>query len=96
MPHSQAPWHCHHHTPTTVKNSAGDWIADCEMPYISYAKGSRDEREANARLISAAPELLAALLDCVLVMERDLAGLSIIQPELAAARAALAKATGGA
>ncbi len=36
-------------------------------------------------------ELQAALHDCVLVMERDLNGLAVIQPELRQARAALAK-----
>jgi hypothetical protein len=85
MPHSQGPWHCHK---TTVKNSAGDWIADCEMHHISYAKGSRDEREANARLISAAPELLAALQAVVAISDRK-------HDAWDEAKAAIAKATGG-
>ena len=55
---------------------------------------SPDEEFANARLIAAAPELLDALEDCVAVMDRELAGLKAIQPELSSARAAIAKATG--
>ena len=55
---------------------------------------SHDEEFANARLIAAAPDLLKALEDCVAVMDRELAGLKVIQPELSAARAAIAKATG--
>lgn len=55
---------------------------------------SHDEEFANARLIAAAPELLEALEDCVAVMDRELAGLKAIQPELSSARAAIAKATG--
>lgn len=50
--------------------------------------------EQNDPLSDAAPDLLAALQDCVDVMERDLAGLKLIQPELTQARAAIAKATG--
>ena len=55
---------------------------------------SHDEEFANARLIAAAPDLLEALKDCVAVMDRELAGLKAIQPELSSARAAIAKATG--
>jgi hypothetical protein len=54
----------------------------------------REDAEANARLIAAAPELLAALEDCIAVMTNELRGLSVIQPELAAARAAIAKVIG--
>lgn len=53
-----------------------------------------DEAAANAQLIAAAPDLLAALKDCVLVMENDLNGLAVIQPELRIAKAAIAKAEG--
>ena len=55
---------------------------------------SHDEEFANARLIAAAPDLLKALEDCVAVMDRELAGLKVIQPELSAARAAIAKVAG--
>jgi hypothetical protein len=49
---------------------------------------------ADIRLLVAAPDLLNALHDCVSVMERELGGLRVIQPELAKARAAIAKAEG--
>jgi len=49
--------------------------------------------EAEARLMSAAPQMLAALRDVVAVMECDLAGLALIQPELAVARTAIVRAT---
>lgn len=55
---------------------------------------SHDEEFANAKLIASAPDLLKALEDCVAVMDRELAGLKAIQPELSSARAAIAKATG--
>ncbi len=49
---------------------------------------------ANARLMAAAPDLLEALLNCAEVMQRDLNGLAVIQPELRCALAAIKKATG--
>lgn len=39
-------------------------------------------------------ELVSALRDCVHVMERELNGLAVIQPELRQARAVIAKAEG--
>jgi len=60
--------------------------------HLGLAHAKRDA--ANARLIAAAPDLLKALEDCVAVMDRELAGLKVIQPEFSAARAAIAKATG--
>ena len=48
----------------------------------------------NNQLRSQRDALLEALRSCVMVMERDLAGLRLIQPELEEARAAIAKAEG--
>lgn len=39
-------------------------------------------------------ELLIALQDCVAVMEEELGGMKVIQPELKAAQAVIARATG--
>ena len=70
-----------------------DWIA----PFpgrAHHASWCSDVTHPDMRLIAAAPDLLKALEDCVAVMDRELAGLKVIQPELSAARAAIAKATG--
>lgn len=53
-----------------------------------------EETRANADLIMAAPDLLDALIQCVAVMDRDLNGLAVIQPELMKAKGAIAKAKG--
>jgi hypothetical protein len=53
-----------------------------------------EELKDGAIALNAFPDLLAALLDCIAVMERDLNGLPVIQPELRQARAAIAKAGG--
>lgn len=79
----------------------GACIADCEADSFSGRAKSRplDERVANARLISAAPELLKALEDCITAYEQHRDG----QPtghlwndpnHIFYARAAIAKATG--
>ena len=70
-----------------------DWIA----PFpgrAHHASWCSDVTHPDMRLMAAAPDLLEALKDCVAVMDRELAGLKVIQPELSAARAAIAKATG--
>lgn len=57
---------------------------------VSKCKESDWHMEQAARMKSERDQLLAALRDCVLVMERDLEGLKVIQPELNGARAAIA------
>lgn len=61
--HTPGPWRIHEHSSTTVVGSSGFVVAACGG-YQSTLRDSLDlERElvANACLISAAPDLLAAL-----------------------------------
>ena len=91
--HTHGPWMKSTHggiSKYSIWSSSGQHIAD-----TNTTKSIGFERcAANASLIAAAPDLLEALEDCVAVMDRELAGLKVIQPELSAARAAIAKATG--
>lgn len=67
----------------------------CDLYHIAGGiTFTKDNAVANAHLIAAAPELLETLKDCVSVMEAELKGLAVIQPELKSARAAIAKAEG--
>lgn len=60
-------------------------------PKNSYSKGIPDTKAlANARLISAAPDLLEALEDWLHFLASD----DVAEPDLAKARAAIAKARG--
>ena len=92
MKHTPAPWEY-----STANAQA--LICDCYGNTIAHLlveenTAAHNNLKANARLIAAAPNLLDALIDCVAVMESELKGLAVIQPELAYARAAIAKATG--
>ena len=70
------------------------------LNYASYEGmwlGYHKAQHANARLIAAAPDLLEALKACIPHLERDdhhTDALSRERPHYAAARAAIAKATG--
>ena len=92
MKHTPGPWHVH--MKHLIKCDAGLVIADVERTASHIIKPAR---VANAHLIAAAPELLDAarmmadLVDDLLVQ----AGANYAD-ELAAARAAIAKAEGGA
>lgn len=83
-----------------AKHTPGPWRGDCEIignsrvvATTAWCSGFKEEDEANARLIAAAPDLLAAL-------KRITAGLSdaedlralIKGDEVKQARAAIAKA----
>lgn len=78
-----------------AKHTPGPWIYDetwalinaehgSEIAAVHAARGTKGEPQANARLIAAAPDLLAALVDAY---ERLTGDRSMI-------RAAIAKATG--
>lgn len=72
----------------------GRWIADCGYP-------GEPEREANARLIAAAPEMLEALkaaagelFRCGIYLSRHGQGATLVGLAETKARAAIAKAEG--
>lgn len=91
--HTPGPWHAKGPDDFWDFNILHDGDSLAVAAVVSNMR-PLDEISANARLVAAAPELLAALQDCVAVMELDLAGLRVIQPELNQARAALAAARG--
>lgn len=73
-------------------NNKGDWFPKSN----GYVARSHNNMIADARLIAAAPELLAALHDCLAFLENDCPLDLPCAPEIRAARAAIAKATGDA
>jgi hypothetical protein len=73
-----------------VVAEVGAWTINSGYPRPT----TRDEAEANARLIAAAPELLEALQQAVTSMQDS--GYQNSHIAVRAARAAIAKATGGA
>lgn len=94
MKHTPGPWIFYADTPSTDPNWHIVTTAN-RMRVLAnvHIEPGNEMDEANARLIAAAPELLVALADCVAVMGNEMKGLSVIQPELRQARAAIAKAT---
>lgn len=67
-------------------------VSDAPATSSDYYIKNHDEREANARLIAAAPDLLAALQDFVW-RGKDMEAMGIDSGDMAKARAAIAKAT---
>jgi hypothetical protein len=65
------------------------------VPFASSGNGSQQQAESNARLISAAPDLLAALQQCLVIVDAH-RKTALGEGDIAAmnARAAIAKATG--
>jgi len=80
--HTPGPWELSY---LTVKTDDGFYVADCDKSLLIPPA----QMLANARLIAAAPDLLEALEMCVKVAGRKTV-------EFDAARAAIAKAKGGA
>lgn len=101
QPHTPGPWRISHLIPDLVKDTEGNLIADCETtPHKLRPAPPKEQDIANARLIAAAPDLLAA---CHALMraeamqtegKRDGATMGQISLAIDAARAAIAKATG--
>ena len=92
MTHTPGPWTTD--GPEVVSKKPPAIIA--EICYIGEKVAEVAEREANARLISAAPDLLAALKLCAAVCSGETMHKNGLIAALEAARAAIAKATGGA
>lgn len=84
--YTPGPWNC-------SRNSSSGYDIICaenspvDVCVVSRRDKSQEEINSNARLIAAAPELLAALLAVVSVADRK-------TDEFDLARAAIAKATG--
>ncbi|HGP0655564.1 TPA: hypothetical protein ACKP0Q_000751 [Stenotrophomonas maltophilia] len=91
------------HTPGPWSHSKGErhnfFYIDSPSGDVVYVTGSLqpDHVEANARLIAAAPELLAELEMLSNIVEGcGMATMPEVECRLVSARAAIAKATGGA
>ena len=90
--HSLAPWRVSERDngDLVVRDSDDpDFPAGRPVCELWVTTAPRDERDANARLIAAAPELLAALVALVPWLEEQGHGGAVT------ARRAIAKATGG-
>src|SRR5690606_2736111 len=94
------PWQLSIETPTIIKQDmssiglsrGGVLIASACGHISSELYPTYEQAIANARLIAAAPELLEALTEIVAAADGD--GWKQLDPSFAAARAAIAKATG--
>lgn len=85
--YTPGPWYAQHNQISSLTSSHGCTITNCN----ATSRGISDvEVEANARLISAAPEMLAALQACTLANWNRLDDIS---NAIKLARAAIAKAT---
>ena len=88
--HTKGPWKLDGGKQEWFSVRADHYGVVCNIP--GYGIGAR---EANARLIAAAPELLEALEECKEVMADPFAyGETCISDAIAKARAAIAKAKG--
>lgn len=87
--YTPGPWKANLETyPPDIASDAGD-VAGC------FETTEKEEQEANATLISAAPEMLAALQQAVARVElANAEGDQILSAWLPEARAAIAKAEG--
>lgn len=97
--HTQGPWvQCDQFGPTS-HGTCAKAISDNYLVASCTGYYGREQGQANARLIAAAPELLEALIRLEAELVEDKYG-ECYEPSpfenLALARAAIAKATGGA
>lgn len=94
--HTPGPWTIRPYNFDAVRDAQGIFSAGCRIPICHSIMGNDlGQADANARLIAAAPELLAALQRALDAIEYYHAREG--SPDtLADARAAIARATGGA
>lgn len=83
------PWHV---DGLAVFCANGSLVAEAHEDYFTFTEVD----QANARLIAAAPDLLKALQAIVELDDGDVPAMWPFQADFEAARAAIAKATGGA
>lgn len=90
--HSPGPWTVDSYDPPSIVDSMGYHIADL----LDVERGARSVRDADARLMAAAPALLAAAVALIAALDndRDLAP-SDHGGERVALEDAIAKARGG-
>lgn len=90
--HTPGPWDCMFADGINVRHPIirGDKGTICQSAWM----GNADETNANARLIAAAPDLLEALTRLVDIDDGNM-GVIGWDAVIDAARAAIAKATGG-
>ena len=92
--HTPGPWIHRTRLDDGANIGCKDGYAICDMAY-KYSSISKDELDADAKLIAAAPDLLAALTSIVTSLaDQDDEGLIEHAQQMIDARAAIAKATG--
>ena len=96
--HTPGPWlieaqNSHTGAIATVHNTTDVWVEIWSENWIVTGMGP-EEQSANARLIAAAPDLLEALKEIIAAADGD--GWNQLDASFATARAAIAKAEGGA
>ena len=82
--HTPGPWH-------VFRDQINDEVGLTVARWVQYVDEYKEHAEANARLIAAAPDMLAALVR----VEASLTELGAKGEPLKSIRAAIAKATGG-
>ena len=85
--HTPGPWRLEKRGGTYIVDKPGDGYITRDVCRMDASTMSAFHQDGNARLITAAPDLLAALIKTAALLHPDL-------PEHKAARAAIAKALG--
>lgn len=91
MPHTPGPWQVNRSDPLHVCDADGESRGCSPIAFVQVGNDGRWTAKANARLIAAAPDLLAALQE--LLADKYLSD-PINRDRMANARAAIRAATG--